>query len=656
MKIANLTLRARLLLLVGAGFTFATLVLAITANKVLTAQANQMQSQLVAEHLDSILSVLQRKQEMLEKTGMPDVYRSALQESARRELSAKYYPTGDVLSFPFILDAERRVVMHPLLPPGDDSLVARFADLANPPPQSIGEVEYESKGVRKWALVRSYAPWGWTLFYSTPLSAKYGVVRELHTTLLATMVAVAALVLGALSLMIALVTKPIHDLTGAALRMVGGELDVPIDVRGAGEIGILAQSFAKMRDAVRLKIHCLDMEIDERKKVQEALGHALQTTEQIIDSAPFALVLVDADERIRQANEFAGKILGASPVELVGQSWAKFAPGLLHDRLPHKSEETAVVDTQGKPLPVLLSVIPVLLGNEAIWIEAFLDLTERKQLEAQLRHAQKLEAVGQLASGIAHEINTPAQFVGDNIHFLAEAYAGVKQLMDEYRQVLGNLTALPGYEHFVEKLKRAEEGADLAYIEENAPTAFARASDGIARISGIVGAMKEFAHPAHREKSLADLNRALKATLTISRNEYKYVADIETEFGDLPPVMCHIGDINQVFLNLLVNAAHAIADAGSTSDKLGRIRVRSAPEGKAQVRIEIEDTGCGIPAEIRDRIFDPFFTTKEVGRGTGQGLAIARNIVVDQHHGSLTFESEVGKGTTFTILLPVLSQ
>jgi signal transduction histidine kinase len=120
--------------------------------------------------------------------------------------------------------------------------------------------------------------------------------------------------------------------------------------------------------------------------------------------------------------------------------------------------------------------------------------------------------------------------------------------------------------------------------------------------------------------------------------------------------MCHIGDINQVFLNLLVNAAHAIADAGSTSDKRGRIRVRSAPEGKAQVRIEIEDTGCGIPPEIRDRIFDPFFTTKEVGRGTGQGLAIARNIVVDQHHGSLTFESEVGKGTTFTILLPAPPQ
>jgi two-component system NtrC family sensor kinase len=163
--------------------------------------------------------------------------------------------------------------------------------------------------------------------------------------------------------------------------------------------------------------------------------------------------------------------------------------------------------------------------------------------------------------------------------------------------------------------------------------------------------MKEFAHPGHREKSPADLNQALQATLIIARNEYKYVADVETELGELPPVLCYVGDLNQVFLNLLVNAAHAIGDVVSGTGARGAIRVRTAHDGDT-VRIEIEDTGCGIPAAIRDRIFDPFFTTKEVGKGSGQGLAIARSIVVDKHNGSLTCESEEGKGTTFIIRLP----
>jgi signal transduction histidine kinase len=164
--------------------------------------------------------------------------------------------------------------------------------------------------------------------------------------------------------------------------------------------------------------------------------------------------------------------------------------------------------------------------------------------------------------------------------------------------------------------------------------------------------MKEFAHPDQREKSPSDLNKALQTTLTIARNEYKYVAEAEVDFGELPMVMCHISDLNQVFLNLLVNAAHAISDVKENDGDKGIIRARTRQCGN-DVRIEISDTGCGIPEEIQGRVFDPFFTTKEVGRGSGQGLAIARSIVVDKHGGSLTFESEVGKGTTFIVLLPI---
>ena len=178
--------------------------------------------------------------------------------------------------------------------------------------------------------------------------------------------------------------------------------------------------------------------------------------------------------------------------------------------------------------------------------------------------------------------------------------------------------------------------------------------EGVTRVATIVKAMKDFAHPEHNQKMAVDLNRALTSTLVVARNELKYVADVETAFGDLPPVECHVGDMNQVFLNLLVNAAHAIGDAVNGSGQRGKIGIRTWCEGD-WVRISISDTGCGIPEAIRARVFDPFFTTKTVGRGTGQGLAISRSIVVDKHGGTLTFDSEVGRGTTFSIGLPVAS-
>jgi signal transduction histidine kinase len=285
-------------------------------------------------------------------------------------------------------------------------------------------------------------------------------------------------------------------------------------------------------------------------------------------------------------------------------------------------------------------------------VEAFYDITELKSLEVQLRHSQKLEAVGQLAAGIAHEINTPAQFIGDNLGFVQGAFQDVLSLLNVVHDSMNQLKAIPNCDRYIRSVAEKEVAIDLAFIEENVPPACDAALDGVSRISGIVGAMKEFAHTDRREKTGADLNRALKATFTIARNEYKYVAELESELAEIPSVMCYLSDLNQVFLNLLINASHAIADVVKDSGKLGKIQVRSAVEGDF-VRIEIEDSGCGIPEQIRDRIFEPFFTTKEVGRGTGQGLTIARSIVVDKHHGSLTFTSEIGKGTTFIILLPI---
>jgi PAS domain S-box-containing protein len=282
------------------------------------------------------------------------------------------------------------------------------------------------------------------------------------------------------------------------------------------------------------------------------------------------------------------------------------------------------------------------------------DMTDRKQLESELGQARKLEAVGQLAAGIAHEINTPTQYVGDGVHFLKEAFEGYRRLAGQYRRALEALHAVGGQEALVTEIRQTEQDIDLAYLEANVPGSFASCEDGISRISTIVRAMKEFAHPDQKEMAPADLNQALKTTLAIAKNEYKYVADLTTEFGDLPPVRCYVGELNQVFLNLIVNAAHAVADVVGNQGGKGTIRIRTSLDGD-KVRIDIADTGSGIPEPIRHRIFDPFFTTKEVGKGTGQGLAIARATVVAKHGGSLTFETEVGKGTTFTIRLPIES-
>jgi PAS domain S-box-containing protein len=280
------------------------------------------------------------------------------------------------------------------------------------------------------------------------------------------------------------------------------------------------------------------------------------------------------------------------------------------------------------------------------------DITARRALEVQLLNAQKLETIGQLAAGIAHEINTPTQFVSDNVRFLDEAMRGLLGLVDAYRAALEPLAAEPAHAATLAELRAAEEAADLDYVRENGTEAVAMSLDGLSRIARIVGAMKDFSHPGQKDKAPADLNAAMRSTVIIAANEYKYVATVTCELGELPRVPCLVGELNQVFLVLIVNAAHAIADVVKASGEKGSITIRSVAVEDG-VEISVSDTGSGVPEAIKHRIFDPFFTTKPVGKGTGQGLAIAHAIVVTKHGGRLTFTSEVGLGTTFTVWLPL---
>jgi signal transduction histidine kinase len=281
-----------------------------------------------------------------------------------------------------------------------------------------------------------------------------------------------------------------------------------------------------------------------------------------------------------------------------------------------------------------------------------LDVSELRRLGRELSAAQKLESVGRLAAGVAHEINTPVQFVADNVEFVRSAMNDVAAVIRAYRglthavQVDGDITTA------ARLAGEAETAADLDYVMENVPPALGSSLEGLGRIATIVRSMKEFAHPDQAQKTLADLNQAIRSTLVIAHNEYKYLAEMSTEFGDLPLVPCYLGEINQVILNLIVNAVHAISDVVTDTGILGKITVRTRLDGDA-VEISIADTGGGIPEAARDKIFDPFFTTKAVGKGTGQGLAIAHSVVVKKHEGTLRFVTECGKGTTFFIRLPV---
>jgi signal transduction histidine kinase len=279
------------------------------------------------------------------------------------------------------------------------------------------------------------------------------------------------------------------------------------------------------------------------------------------------------------------------------------------------------------------------------------EMKSRSQAEAELRQAQKLEAVGRLASGVAHEINTPVQFVTDSAHFVQQAVTDLARVIGSLQVVQRAVLAdAPARDAAIAAVEVAET-ADLDYVLVRAPKALDRMRDGLDRVATIVRSLKVYAHPDSPTATEVDLAAAIDSTLVIARNEYKYVADVEVDLARLPLVRCYAGDLNQAILNIVVNAAHAIDDAVGGTDRRGKITVRLSRDGDHAV-IAIADTGTGIPEAIRDRIFDPFFTTKPVGKGTGQGLAIVRSVIADKHHGSIAVDTGPS-GTTFTLRIPI---
>ncbi|MBL0220168.1 MAG: PAS domain-containing protein [Myxococcales bacterium] len=386
------------------------------------------------------------------------------------------------------------------------------------------------------------------------------------------------------------------------------------------------------------------------------------TYKQILDAISDMILVKGPKSKLLWANQAFLTAYGMSNADLQGIIDAPFVEPDLSQQYAKDDQQVfstgKTVDITEEPMMwadgkarLVHTVKSPLFGKDGtveMAVAVLRDITDRKRLEVELRQAQKLESLGRLAAGMAHEINTPIQFVGDQRQFAQDAFDDVLGILAQYQDLARKVDAGTATATDTAAIREAERAIDLGYIQDGLAASFASMADGVKRVSQLVLALKEFGHPDSGTKQAGDINAAVRRTVIVATNEYRYVAEVELDLGPLPPVLCSIGELQQVILNLIVNAAHAIADLGST--ERGTIRIGTRVEGEFVV-ISIADTGCGMSPDVQAKVFDPFFTTKAIGRGTGQGLSIAR-MIIEKHHGSLAFESHVGTGTTFFVRIP----
>ena len=414
------------------------------------------------------------------------------------------------------------------------------------------------------------------------------------------------------------------------------------------------KALAREKNARRQAEEIVEKKTREIYEANQVLKEQVNNTEKqrnyydaILNSLNEAIISADDSGKIITTNKSCLRIFGRQKQDLIGQQietlFTKFMEKndeLITSEYTHPEGENRILETS-------CCEINADTSKEHVYI--FRDITRREkaekkraELEHELQHAGKLEAIGQLAGGIAHEINTPIQYIGDNLRFIDESFEELKEILELYEKL----------ENIPDKIKEEIEEADLEYLVEEIPTSIKQSLEGVAQVAKIVLAMKDFSHPSMKEKVVFDLHKAIQTTMTVCRNEWKNVATIETKFDEnIHQILGLPGEFNQVFLNMIVNAAHAIKDAVEEG-QLGMITIST--EKKDDVcEIRINDTGTGIPEHAREKIFDPFFTTKGVGKGTGQGLAIIHDIITKKHGGQIHFETEMGKGTTFIITVPI---
>jgi PAS domain S-box-containing protein len=450
---------------------------------------------------------------------------------------------------------------------------------------------------------------------------------------------------------------------GAQDFLVKGQIETP---------GLLRSiRYATQRMKAEIEMQKAQEEAEAANRVKGELLAALQAahaeTELFLRSIPSILIGVDSEGHVTRWNLTAANTFGIEDGGVVGRRIEDCGIRWLHPEIGAEiagwlatesscRSDNLAYERDGKTrfLGLHIQRVPKNGGEQTEFIITGADVTERMCLELQLRQAQKLEGIGQLAAGIAHEINTPTQFVGDNIRFLKDSWGAVAEFLNFCGTMQAECGAGPVSQEHLQRFGELYQKCDLEYLSEHIPKAMDLSLEGVKRIAKIVKGFKEFSHPGSEEKRAINLNQTIETTISVAKHEWKYCSDLVTAFdADLPLVPCLVGEFNQVMLNLIVNSAHAISSAVEKNGKgKGTITISTQREGE-WARIAVADTGSGIPVEIRARVFEPFFTTKEVGKGTGQGLALAHAAIVNRHQGQLWFESVLGQGTTFYIRLPL---
>jgi two-component system NtrC family sensor kinase len=423
-----------------------------------------------------------------------------------------------------------------------------------------------------------------------------------------------------------------------------------LTVMEAGADDYVTKPFDPEELRLRLRAGCRVLESEERYRV-------------IAQTASDGIVTADETGRIQFANDAAAAIFGFSDSELLWRDFESLAPGYLecfarcegNANSPEAPIELVGKHKTGREMPLEISLSKCVQGPQNHRLTLVIrDVTERKRTERQLAQSQRLESIGQLAAGIAHEINTPIQYVSDNIHFLSDSFKGLSALLAAYRECECLIQNEVGVPSWWDRTMRLAEEIDVDYLQAEIPKAIQQSLEGAKRVAEIVGAMKELSHPGTTAQCAVDLNHLISNTILVSKHAWKLIAEVTTDFDlNLPAIQCIAGDLSQVILNLIVNAADAIGDAikGKSGIK-GHIQISTRRCGN-WAEIRVSDTGTGIPESIQPRIFDPFFTTKDVGKGTGQGLAIAHAIITQKHQGTIQLDTQKGLGTTFVICLPI---
>ncbi|GAB7022047.1 ATP-binding protein [Salidesulfovibrio brasiliensis] len=417
---------------------------------------------------------------------------------------------------------------------------------------------------------------------------------------------------------------------------------------GAGIVLVLCYSNRKLR-----------REVAERKEAERRARESQEVLQHVFDGLHAAVVTVEPkDQVVIDANEQAEVLTGYSREELIGRTChflcgrmsakGQFAGCPLLNKNIHLGEFVAT-RADGRKVPIMKTVVASRREGRVVFLEVIFDISEKKEMERNHLQAQKLESIGRLAAGVAHEINTPSQFVGDNLRFLKEELEPFISMVDEARKelcpTLENMPKQGAVERFCDE-------SHTGYLLEEMPQALDETLDGVKRITQIVRSMKSFAHPDEIRPIEIDVAEAVQNTVMVARNEWKQVADVQVDVPEkLPRIRVIPGQFNQVVLNLLINAVDAIREKVEGSGDIGRVRITGRLHGD-MVELTVNDNANGIPESARDNVFDPFFTTKPVGRGTGQGLSIAYAVIVEKYGGELFFDSTVGKGTTFTVRLP----